>query len=155
MKDKNYNWISIGANVGVVIGIALLIYELNQNREMMKVQIRNEISNAATELLLSDWGNLESSTIWVKAMNGEELDPAEYNMLESRLLAMFRYWENVNYQYRQGMYDENEYAAQKVAISEQILAAQHSVDFWCLNKQWFSEAFRIELDASLGSEVCL
>jgi hypothetical protein len=31
-------------NAGVIIGILLLVYELAQNREMMRAQTRNELS---------------------------------------------------------------------------------------------------------------
>ena len=39
-------------NVGVIIGILLLVYELNQNREMVRGQTRNELSQAVTTMLL-------------------------------------------------------------------------------------------------------
>ena len=31
-------------NFGVIVGILLLVYELNQNRDMMMAQTRNELS---------------------------------------------------------------------------------------------------------------
>ncbi len=37
--EKLNSWLSLGANVGVVIGLVLLIVEINQNTAMMQSQI--------------------------------------------------------------------------------------------------------------------
>jgi hypothetical protein len=36
--------VSVVANIGVVIGIVLLVYELNQNRQMTAAQTRHEMA---------------------------------------------------------------------------------------------------------------
>ena len=42
MKPDNLNkWLTLGANVGVLIGIILLVAELNQNSTLMRAQIFN------------------------------------------------------------------------------------------------------------------
>ena len=43
MKAENLNrWLTLGANFGVLVGILLLIAELNQNSTLMRAQIFNE-----------------------------------------------------------------------------------------------------------------
>lgn len=43
MNTKNLNqWLTLGANLGVLIGIILLIAELNQNSTLMRAQIFND-----------------------------------------------------------------------------------------------------------------
>lgn len=43
MKAENLNrWLTLGANLGVLVGIILLIAELNQNSTLMRAQIFNE-----------------------------------------------------------------------------------------------------------------
>ena len=43
MNTKNLNqWLTFGANLGVLIGIILLIAELNQNSTLMRAQIFND-----------------------------------------------------------------------------------------------------------------
>ncbi len=50
--------IGVLANIGVIIGILLLVYELSQNRQMMKAQTRNEIAQSTYELLTLSIDNL-------------------------------------------------------------------------------------------------
>jgi hypothetical protein len=42
--------IGILANIGVLIGVLLLAYELNQNRRMMRAQTRNSIAETVINL---------------------------------------------------------------------------------------------------------
>jgi hypothetical protein len=37
--------LAIGGNAAVVIGLLLLVYELNQTRELTRAQMRSEISS--------------------------------------------------------------------------------------------------------------
>jgi len=48
--DKLNRWMTLGANIGVLAGILLLAFELNQNSELMRAQISNERSGQAIEM---------------------------------------------------------------------------------------------------------
>ena len=37
-------WLTLGANIAVLIGIVLVIVELTQNREMMRAQTRHDMA---------------------------------------------------------------------------------------------------------------
>ncbi len=40
-SDKLNSWLALGANFGVLIGLTVLIFELNQNTEIMRAQMIN------------------------------------------------------------------------------------------------------------------
>ena len=46
MKTGTINqWVTLGANIGVLLGILLLAYELNQNNQLMEAEARfNQLS---------------------------------------------------------------------------------------------------------------
>ncbi len=50
-KDQLNRWLSLAANLGVLAGIILLVFELEQNREIMRAQTRNEVSAQVVGLL--------------------------------------------------------------------------------------------------------
>jgi hypothetical protein len=50
-QDRLDRWIGLGANVGVVLGLLLLIFQLHQNRSMMRAQTRNEMAMGIVTLL--------------------------------------------------------------------------------------------------------
>ena len=48
---KTTRWLTLGANIGVLIGIVLVLVELDQNRDMMRAQTRNELAMGIVDLL--------------------------------------------------------------------------------------------------------
>lgn len=45
-SDRLNKWLTLGANVGVLIGIILLVIELNQNRDMMRSHLKAQGFNS-------------------------------------------------------------------------------------------------------------
>ena len=57
MNNDNLNrWLSLGANIGVLIGLILLVYEVRQNSELMRAQISMERTNTNMQIL-ADFAN--------------------------------------------------------------------------------------------------
>ena len=64
MKSDNVNrWLTLFANFGVLVGILLLLIELNQNSIVMKAQISNERAGQGIELFMSIAESRELSRI--------------------------------------------------------------------------------------------
>jgi len=103
--------VTILANLGVLVGILLLVYELNQNREMMRSQTRDSIAEMLINLLALEASDPRISEIYVKRASGEPLTPVEADRFQTIQWAYWRYRENVHYQYRNGLYEEEEYLA--------------------------------------------
>ena len=71
--DKVNRWLTLGANIGVLIGIVLLVIELDQNREMIRAQTRNDISQQLASRLLTLASNSQLNNVTRRAAAGEEL----------------------------------------------------------------------------------
>lgn len=54
--DRLNRWLALGANIGVLIGLLLLIYEMRQNSELMRAQISMERTNTNMQIL-ADFAN--------------------------------------------------------------------------------------------------
>lgn len=61
--DSVNRWLTLGANLGVLIGIFLLLAELNQNSRLMQAQIFNDRANQGIALFMSVAGSEELSNI--------------------------------------------------------------------------------------------
>lgn len=140
-------------NVGVVIGIFLLVYELNQNREMMQAQTRNEISQAVATMLFEITSDREYANINFRGDKGEELTELESYQYLGSMLAQFRLNENVHYQYRNGLYDEFEFAAQKNTWRVRF-ADKGIAKLWCAVQAGFSPEFAAEINGLLTTYKC-
>ncbi len=46
---KINSWLSLGANIGVVIGLVLVAYQINQEAELTKIQLFSEATSSRKE----------------------------------------------------------------------------------------------------------
>lgn len=68
-SDRINQWLTLGANIGVLTGLFLLVFEIRQNTELMRAQISMERTTANRQIF-SDWAN------------GGELVPIEVMLFE-------------------------------------------------------------------------
>jgi len=154
-SDRLNRWLTLGANVGVLIGIILLIAELNQNRELMRAQTRNELARGLTDVLNPTVHSPEFADLLVRANAGERLTPSEAARIAMRSELTYRYWENVHYQYRQGLYDDSEFSRHADTMAYVISNNLSLQTYWCEQRMLYSVPFMEfidELDARLQCE---
>ncbi len=101
-------------NAGVIIGIFLLVYELNQNRDMMQAQTRTALAEGLADHFYRISTDEGIADISYRGDAGELLTDPERVRYRRLAMAQFSYQENVHYQYRKGLYDEAEFEAQRV-----------------------------------------
>jgi hypothetical protein len=155
MKTKRVNqWLTLGANIGVLIGIFLLLVELRQNSTMMRAQSRYEVSQGIVDLMALSANNEQLASVLRRADSGEELTADEYKQFQHRSIALFRYLENLHYQYRQGLFDETEYSTQKLAWTWYLNSSEEAVKAWCVLRPSVSPDFRSEIDGVLETYTC-
>ena len=153
MKAERLNrWLTLGANLGVLAGIVLLVYELGQNREMMRAQTRNEVAVQLIDLMSHVSTNPAFASLLTRAASGEALTPAETTQMNHRYIAMFRYFENVHYQYRQGLYADSEFSTQQEAWRR--FMDDRTWSFWCNYRSTVSREFRVAFDSLFTTRTC-
>ena len=155
MKLKRINeWLALGANFGVLIGIFLLIAELDQNSTTMRAQTRYAVSQGIVDLLSLSAGNEQLASLLRRADNGEPLTPDEFFQFQHRSFALFRYIENLHYQYQQGLFDEAEFVTQKEAWTAYLNYSEAAAQSWCVFRPTVSAEFRAEIDSILKTYTC-
>lgn len=153
-SDRLMRWLTIGANIGVLAGLLLLVVELNQNRDLVRAQIRHELAMGIVDLLQTPAENQQLAEVLFRGVSGEELAPSESYQFELRTNALFRYWEDVHYQYRAGLYDDTEFARQRDAWRASLARSQLAADYWCKVRQLYSPEFAREMDTLLEGSGC-
>lgn len=154
-REKSFiKWLSLAANVGALIGLLLVVVQLQQNRDLMRAQIRHELAMGIVDLLHTPANNLQLAGVLRRGTIGEELTPDELFQFRLRSNALLRYWEDVHYQYRQGLYDEIEFLRQKQAWAEAMTRSVGLVEYWCEVRTLYSPLFAAELDGFLAGDAC-
>jgi len=111
--DKVNRWLTLSANIGVLIGIILILAELNQNADLMRAQMTqargDNVLQTYREMMLSDhWVEIRakgratpSTDAWIKS-----LSPVEYERVWYRQLMDYHDLRTQFYQYQSGYLDE-------------------------------------------------
>ena len=148
--DRVSQGVQLAANFGVILSIMFLAYQIGEQRELMKAQTRTAISSEVIELLVSEATDEGLLSAERRSNDGEELSPDDLFRLDRISRAYFRYWENVHYQYRKGLYDETEFAGSregwKYRLSRPGVAA-----IWCDQVALYSPEFVAEIERLLPS----
>lgn len=152
--DKLNRWLALGANLGVLVGLGLLLIELDQNREMMRAQTRHDIAAGIVDLLLVPASNEQLANLMYRAEMGGDLTPEENFQFQMRTNALLRYWEDVHYQYRVGLYDEIEFSKQKGAWEAALDRSRGMREYWCDKRTLYSPEYMAEMDALLPEGAC-
>ena len=141
--------LSIIANFSVLLGILLLAFELNQNRDLMRAQTRNSVAEMRVNLAALEASSPELTGIMRKFRADEPLDEHEYSNLLSLYEAYWRYRENVHYQYLNGMYEPAEYEVFLQSWINDMNDVEAARDSYCDRRSAQSQTFTDEIDEGL------
>jgi len=153
-RERVKTWLSLAANIGALAGLLLVVLQLQQNRELMRAQVRHELAMGIVGLLETPAANPQLASVLRRAAAGEPLTPDEVFQFGLRTNALLRYWEDVHYQYRQGLYDEVEFTRQRAAWRASLAGSVGFIDYWCRVRDLYSPLFREELDGLLEEGGC-
>ncbi len=137
--------ITIFANVGVLAGLLLLAYELQQNNEFLSAQARADREVVRREFFGRYMENPALIRVTVKTRNGEPLDEEEQYLLDLASWATLMDWQYIVREYRIGFLEQDVIPMagwQRVFLDQPGLAR-----FWSENKhvaepefiQWMDE----------------
>ncbi len=138
---------------GVIVGILLLVYELNQNRVLMRAETRNSIAQSISATISEQARDPQIADIYMRGRAGEQLTPLEAEQFGYQVIAWFRLWENQHYQYRQGLYDESEFLAVQ-ELSLRALRESGMRQQWCQQRHVLAKPFFDEVNGLLGESRC-
>jgi len=116
--------VSAGA---VLLGLIFIGLELRQNQQMMRSQIRNDLSVGLNDVLLALASSESLASAAARFEDSQEISPTDIEQIWTWENAIFRYWENVHYQYRSDLYDEIEFSAQQRAWKQALTISRSRV----------------------------
>ena len=146
--ERVNQYLQTGANIGVILSILFLALQISRTEDVMKAQTRSTLSSRSIEMLWGEGVNADLANIVRRSYDREELSADERFRLDRLLQAYFRGWEDVQYQYRAGLFDEDEYSRLREAWRLR-LARPGVADFWCSGRSVYSAALVTVIDELL------
>lgn len=152
MRSGQINsWLTLVANIGVILGLILVAYELRQNSELMRVQINQARADSAMASNEHSFNSSFIPPILVKAWRGDDLSAEERIRFTDYFRAMNRNQDNVLGQYDAGMLGENTprsivtFACQFIGTSEASQAA------WEYTKDGYTDRYIEFIEETLAT----
>ena len=147
-------WLNLTANVGVLIGIGLVIFELNQSRQAVQGQTRTELSNTLVQLLSENMGDPEYAAVLHKGNVGEPLTEVEKYQFWRHRAAFVEYTENVYYQYQQGLFSDDEFTRQIGVLRRDLNDFPGFGESWCDMRDRISPGLWEAVESQSDQPVC-
>jgi hypothetical protein len=139
--DKLNSWLTLGANVGVVIGLALLVYEINQNTEMMQAQINQSRTDTALSEQQAVYTTDHVPSMLAKIARGEQLSDEGLIRYERFFRAFNRNQDNNLWQFNHGYLGENTLHSIRGAVREVIAGHELGIATWELQKYSYTAEY--------------
>lgn len=164
--DKANRWLTLVANIGVLIGLIVLIVELRQNSDIMRAQMHNEaaairVSNRHAEANSGEIARIQAklaeaagrSILDVDESPLEILTEEEKIRLRSRYIGIIDDLSNLYFQCQEGFLDpefcEHRFRTQVAALLPQWHAL--GIRFFAQRPSFLAEVQRIALEEGLPS----
>jgi hypothetical protein len=84
----------------------------------------------------------------------DSLTPIELERWYAIAGAVFRTWENTYFQYRSGLFDEEEFQAEREVWKLTLATNPGALNYYCSARGIFSEPFSRQMDQLLASPGC-
>jgi len=95
--ERLSRWLTLGANIGVVLGLIILIFEVRQNASLSRTEMQVERNRMLIEIEISI-SSPETAAAWVKSIRvPEEMSDVEIRIVEAHLVAVLLQWDLMFY----------------------------------------------------------
>ena len=151
MKDKLQKYALIAEIVGGIAIVLSLIFvglQISQNSEMMQAQTRDSLSAKQIDLYMEIGSNFQAMEIYTKGRAGlieRDFNNPEYNSWSFMAFSNIRVWENEWYQYKKGLFEEDEYSGRKEVLALVIKGPGYT-EIWKTYKWQFLPSFQSFVD---------
>jgi len=150
MKSDQINkWLTLMANIGVIIGLVLVAFELRQNSELMRVQIHQARADSAMVSNEQSFNSDYIPPILVKVWHGDDLGPEERLRFTDYFRAMNRNQDNVLSQYDAGMLGDNTPRSIITYVCQFIYGSEASLAAWEYTKGGYTERYILFVEDAL------
>jgi len=109
--DNLLKWLTIFANVAILIGVLFLVFELRQNNDALRLQSQDSIADGFMQLNLASINDSSVARLWVIGLHEPEiLDDIEAIRFSFYLRGVFNQLQRIHSLYRTGTISKSEWS---------------------------------------------
>jgi len=150
--DNLSRWLSLLANIGVLLGIVFLVIEIDQNSLETKLQTETSFLSSFTDVELSTASNPELIEALLKSQKGAPLDEADQLRTLLFYRAVLRSYQNTYYQAQTGVLNQDIWRGEQAQMRQSFGFDKGLASFWRANNSMYTEEFNDLVRAMLVSD---
>lgn len=150
--DRLNRWLTLGANVGVLIGLLLLIAELRQTNSIAKAEAINVMTQNSYSILqmYREPRNIEALERIDTVGGWEHLSAEEQVLISSVESMVMSHVQNAYFQHKLGVIDDSYFEAVLWNLKESM-EVDWRRDYWENAKTSYSDEFRAFVDDRIAA----
>jgi hypothetical protein len=147
------NWLALGTNVAVFLGLLLVVLELNQNSELARVELINEGNAIENELWQSLMDQVPKDAIAKSIECPKKLDLSDYVVLDSYLYtAMNLVYRNYELS-KEGLFSQDDWRSEVDNYAHWYLSGEFGRAYWDnAGRDYFDSEFSEYVDSVLEKD---
>ncbi len=145
--DRTNKWLSLTANVGVIISLLFLAYEINQSTKATIAAASQGLTDQSLTFFEAQLDHNVVSQAVYKQRQGDELSGYELHQLDLLQHINFRLFENAFLQYKRGFYEDREWERYRRIIAEQMANNPSALQMWERTKGGWTDEFASEVES--------
>jgi hypothetical protein len=144
--DSLNKWLTLIANLGVVIGLIFLGLEIRHNTQATIASASEGVTNQSLEYMALGIDTQIVAQALYKRVSGGELSGLEEDQLRRHQYYNFRGFQNVYLQYRRGFLDEDEWDVYRRVIASRLVNDPYARKMWTDSTGSWNTYFQSEVD---------
>ena len=142
-------WLQIGANVGILGGLILVWFQMEQNTNILRTQIMYQESERYLQFENAMLGE-NPSVVWAKTLEApEELTLEEQRVADAIFYTGVETWRAMYNLSQQGLLDE-EWRARADGEASYLLSNEYGKAWWENYKNYVDDEFALVVDESIN-----
>ncbi len=111
MERAVTGWLQIAANIGLIAGLILVAWQINQTSDLAKDRLYHDRFDAWFDMQIATFGENPSDVVAKADFSPSELNPTELNVLSSFFGTRLDYWRRIKKLGERGIIDKDDWKA--------------------------------------------
>ena len=145
--DRTNKWLTLTANIGVILSLLFLAYEINQSTKATIAAASQGLTDQSILFFDAQLDHEAISHAVYKHHQGDELSGYELHQLDLLQRMNFRVFENAFLQYKRGLYEEREWDRYRRIIAEHMADNPIAIQMWERTQGGWTDEFATEVES--------
>jgi len=132
-REGRPRWLSLVANLVILAGILLVVLELRQNTDHLRLQLRDQINSRLYENNRALMGDNPLASIEKSIVDPEAMTYSDFRIVDAYLINAVNEWEDRYFMYEAGLAEAAEWRHRVDEDVEWFFGNQYAKNWWHTN----------------------